>query len=165
MKDGHIMQVAEPLTLYNHPRNLFVAGFIGSPGMNFFKGTVTRFGNVLQFIEKNNQATPLIITLDAGLSEKAADYVGKSVVFGIRPEDVKECVPIGQPATPGSVEATVEVSEPMGAETFLYLTTGATSFIARVKPTDEFEADQKVRLTFKLTHAHLFDAVTEQALI
>jgi multiple sugar transport system ATP-binding protein len=164
MKDGHIMQVAEPLTLYNHPENLFVAGFIGSPGMNFFKGTITKAGNGLQFVEANDKATPVTVTLDANLSTKAAAYVGKSVVFGIRPEDVQDTLTVTGPDAGRTVEVKVEVSEPMGSETYLYLSSGVTSFIARVRPTDRFETDQKVKVTFKLENAHLFDVTTEKVL-
>jgi multiple sugar transport system ATP-binding protein len=153
MKDGHIMQVAEPLTLYNHPENLFVASFIGSPGMNFFKGTITKTGDALRFVETNDKATPVTVTLD-----------GKPVVFGIRPEDVQDTLTMSGSDADRTVEVKVEVSEPMGAETYLYLNSGVTSFIARVRPTDRFETDQKVKVTFRLENAHLFDATTEKVL-
>jgi multiple sugar transport system ATP-binding protein len=164
MKDGHIMQVAEPLTLYNHPENLFVASFIGSPGMNFFKGTIKQTGTVFQFVETNDKATPVTVTLDARLAATASGHVGKPVVFGIRPEDVEDTLTVSAPAPERTVEVKVEVSEPMGSETYLYLNSGVTSFIARVRPTDRFEADQKVKVTFKLDNAHLFDATTEKVL-
>jgi len=164
MKDGHIMQVAEPLTLYNQPENLFVASFIGSPGMNFFNGTITKTGNTLQFVETNDKATPVTVTLDGNLSTKAAAYVGKPVVFGIRPEDVHDTLMTAAPDPDRTVEVKVEVSEPMGSETFLYLNSGVTSFIARVRPTDRFETDQKIKVTFRLENAHLFDATTEKVL-
>ncbi len=164
MKDGHIMQVAEPLTLYNHPENLFVASFIGSPGMNFFKGTITKTGNAFQFVETNDKATPVTVSLDANLSTKAAAYVGKPVIFGIRPEDVQDTLSAVAPDADRTVEVKVEVSEPMGSETYLYLNSGVTSFIARVRPTDRFETDQKVKVTFRLENAHLFDATTEKVL-
>jgi len=164
MKDGHIMQVAEPLTLYNQPENLFVASFIGSPGMNFFNGTITKTGNTLQFVETNDKATPVTVTLDGNLSTKAAAYVGKPVVFGIRPEDVHDTLMTAAPDPDRTVEVKVEVSEPMGSETFLYLNSSVTSFIARVRPTDRFETDQKIKVTFRLENAHLFDATTEKVL-
>ena len=164
MKDGHIMQVAEPLELYNQPENLFVAGFIGSPAMNFFRGTVRQAGNVLQFVEANEKATPITITLDERLSAKAAGYIGKPIVFGIRPEDVQDTLVVTNPEAGRTIEVKVEVSEPMGSETYLYLTTGATAFIARVNPTDRFEADQKIKVTIKLENVHLFDGTTEKVL-
>ena len=163
MKDGRIMQVASPLELYNRPENMFVAGFIGSPPMNFFKGRLQKgAGAHLEFIETNDKAAPVRFTLDARLSALGAAYVGKEIVFGVRPEDVQESAadaPAGQ-----TIEVKVEVSEPMGAETFLYLSTGATSFIARVRPTDRFDVGQSVKVGFKMDSAHLFDPATEQVL-
>jgi multiple sugar transport system ATP-binding protein len=164
MKDGYIMQVDEPLKLYNQPENMFVAGFIGSPPMNFFRGTIRRTGDTLQFVETNEAATPVVITLDARLSAKASAYVGKSIVFGIRPEDVQDTLTVTNPEAGRTIEVKVEVSEPMGSETYLYLTTGASSFIARVNPTDRFETDQKIKVTLRLENAHLFDGTTEKVL-
>ncbi|HSI09397.1 MAG: ABC transporter ATP-binding protein [Rariglobus sp.] len=164
MKDGHIMQVAEPLELYNHPENMFVAGFIGSPPMNFLRGTIKQAESGLQFIETNTQGTPVVVTLNADLSRKVADRVGKPVVFGIRPEDVQNTLAVTNADSGATVEVKVEVSEPMGSETYLYLTTGASSFIARVNPTDRFATDQKVKVTFKLSNVQFFDAETEQVI-
>ncbi len=163
MKDGRIMQVATPLELYNKPENVFVAGFIGSPPMNFFKGRLQKgSGDLLEFVEHNEKATPIRVTLDARLSAKGAPYVGKNIIFGIRPEDVQDTLTVDTPAAAHTIEVKVEVSEPMGAETYLYLSTGATNFIARVRPTDRFEPDQIVKVTIKMEAAHLFDADTEQ---
>lgn len=164
MKDGNIMQVAEPLELYNNPKNLFVAGFIGSPQMNLFKGTIRRAADTLVFTEDNANAVtaPVSFTLDARLSAKAAAHVGKPVVLGIRPENVQTAQSVANPAATADVK--VEVSEPMGSETYLYLHSGATAFIARVAPTDHYEAGQHVKVVFDISKAHLFDATTEQAL-
>ena len=164
MKDGNIMQVAEPLELYNHPQNLFVAGFIGSPPMNFFKGTVKRAGNHLSFIENNPKGSPITVQLGESLAAKAAAHVDKPIILGIRPEDVQDSLTLSTPNPAHTVEVTVEVSEPMGAETYLYLDTGAHSFIARVRPTDRFEVNQKVKVTLRMDTAHLFDVTTEQVL-
>jgi multiple sugar transport system ATP-binding protein len=163
MKDGNIMQVAEPLDLYNHPANLFVAGFIGSPPMNFFKGSLRGEDGRVRFIE-DNPGTPLSITLDASLAKKAADYVGKPVILGVRPEAVRDTLTSASPDPALTAEVKVEVSEPMGSETLLYLDTGATSFIARVNPTDKFDAGQRIQVTFDLGNAHLFDPASELAL-
>lgn len=162
MKDGYILQVAEPLTLYNHPDNLFVAGFIGSPPMNLFKGVIERVNGAVWFIEQN-PTSPLRIELDAALAKRAENYLGKIIVFGIRPEDIEDAQTAT--GTPGrTVEVKVDISEPMGAETYLYLNTGATSFIARVRPTDRFQPNDVVKVVFNLHHAHLFDAATEQTI-
>jgi multiple sugar transport system ATP-binding protein len=171
MKDGRIMQVAEPLTLYNQPDNLFVAGFIGSPPMNFFRGKLrpapaSAPGSypLLQFVEKNDQLPPTLVTLDERLSRLGAAHNGKEVILGIRPEDVQDTPAVPQANPAHTVEVRVEVAEPMGAETFLYLDTGATNFIARVRPTDRFEVNQAVKVTFKIENAHLFDVETEKVL-
>jgi multiple sugar transport system ATP-binding protein len=165
MKDGAIMQVAEPLELYNRPKNLFVAGFIGSPPMNLFPGTIRRSGDRLTFTETNTKGVPVAVALDERLSAKAAQHIDKPVVFGIRPEDVQDALTVPN-ALPAAVttEVKVEVAEPMGSETFLYLNSGATAFIARVRPTDHYVIDQKIQVTFDVSKAHLFDAATELAL-
>ncbi|HSI08108.1 MAG: ABC transporter ATP-binding protein [Rariglobus sp.] len=164
MKDGRIMQVATPLDLYNHPANIFVAGFIGSPPMNFFRGTLRAADGLLEFVEKNDTGRPLTFTLNPRLSALGANHVGKEIIFGIRPEDVQDTLGLETPNPFHTAEVTVEVSEPMGSETFLYLTSGATNFIARFQPTDRFESGRKVKVTLKIDAAHLFDATTEEAI-
>ena len=156
MKDGDIMQVAEPLTLYNQPANLFVAGFIGSPAMNFFNGTVRRAGNSLSFVEDNPAAPPL--TLPLGAQAKA--YVDRPITLGLRPEDINDAAT----DSPTTAEVMVEITEPMGAETFVHLNTGATPFIARVRPTAHFAIGQKARIAFRTEKIHLFDPATGQAI-
>ena len=164
MKDGIIMQVDEPLDLYNKPVNMFVAGFIGSPPMNFLKGSLEKTGNQLTFIEDNPEGTPARINLDNELSRRAANHVGKKIVFGIRPEDVEDAQLVSAEENENAIDLTVEVSEPMGHETNLYLTTGAHSLIARVHSDHTFKAGQKTKVVFNLTNAHLFDAETEETL-
>ncbi|MEI7550875.1 MAG: sn-glycerol-3-phosphate ABC transporter ATP-binding protein UgpC [Verrucomicrobiota bacterium] len=164
MKDGNIMQVAAPLQLYNHPENMYVAGFIGSPPMNFFKGQIKRTGNHLSFVETNPKGAPLTVQLPEALAAKAAGHVDQPIVLGIRPEDVQDSLNLSSPNPAHTIDVTVEVSEPMGSETYLYLDTGAHSFIARVRPTDRFEVNQKVKVTLRMDSAHLFDATTEAVL-
>ena len=158
MKDGHIMQVAKPLDLYNFPENMFVAGFIGSPPMNFFHGTIRQQEGRIQFVETNEQSAPVIITLDERLAAMARSHLGQPIVFGIRPEDVQDAQNLTSSGPSHLAAVTVEVSEPMGSETYLYLNTGASSFIARVRPRDRFDTGQKMDVSFKLENAHLFDA-------
>jgi multiple sugar transport system ATP-binding protein len=164
MKEGNIMQVAAPLDLYNHPDNLFVAGFIGSPPMNFFKGSLRSVGGHLSFVEDNPGAAPLTVVLDEALAGRSSSHQDRPVIFGIRPEAVHDSLTVASPDPGRTAEVRVEVAEPMGSETLLYLDTGATSFIARVSPTDRFDAGQKVQVTLDLAHAHVFDAATELAL-
>lgn len=164
MKDGNIMQVAQPLELYNHPANMFVAGFIGSPPMNFFKGRLQRAGHHLVFVETNSRGTPIKVELTDVLAAKATAYVDKDIVLGIRPEDAQDSLTLSSPNPAYTIEVSVEVSEPMGAETYLYLDTGAHSFIARVRASDRFDVGQKVQITFRMDKVHLFDPKTENVL-
>jgi len=159
MKDGRIMQVAEPMEIYNNPANLFVAGFIGSPPMNFLRGTIQRDGSQSIFVEDNPTNPPIKITLNEKLAKKASSHVGLPVILGLRPEHVRDAV--GRPAM---ASLRIEVAEPMGAETFLYLTSGAHAFVARVDPNRRFELNQSLSVSFDLEHAHLFDPASEQAL-
>jgi multiple sugar transport system ATP-binding protein len=164
MKDGNILQVAEPLELYNQPDNLFGAGFIGSPPMNFFRGTLRSSSGRVSFVEDNTVAAPLTVPLDEKLAASSPAHLDQPVVFGIRPEAIRDTLSVAPPEGAPLADVRVEVSEPMGSETLLYLDTGATSFIARVNPTDRFDAGQRVQVSLDLSHAHLFDAATEQVL-
>jgi multiple sugar transport system ATP-binding protein len=164
MKDGNILQVAEPLALYNHPENLFVAGFIGSPPMNFFKGTVETDNGRLVFLEAGNQGTPLHLALGDALARKAADHLGRPLVLGIRPENVTDVLTAGDADPKHTAEVQIEVVEPMGAETYLYLDTGANPLVARVRATDRFDPNNRLKVSFEMEKAHLFDAATEQIL-
>ncbi len=164
MKDGNAMQVAEPLTLYHRPENLFVAGFIGSPPMNFFRGTIQAEGARQWFVEANDRGTSVRLQLGESLARRAAGRADRSLILGIRPEDVRDEAP-GEPMDASrTAEVTIEVVEPMGAETYLYLHTGATAFVARVRATDRFEPARRLRVCFDVDKAHLFDPETEQVL-
>jgi len=162
MKDGNIMQVADPLELYNRPANMFVAGFIGSPPMNFFRGTLEKEGDSTHFMEDNPSGNAARIKLDDSLARKGAAYEGRPVVFGIRPEDVVDRLSAPNPMPEQTARVRVDVAEPMGNETFLYLDTGASSFIARAPRHEKFDTDQEVEIQFDVSNAHLFDPETEE---
>lgn len=161
MKDGRIMQVDDALTIYNHPNNMFVAGFIGSPPMNFIRGKLTPKGNLLQFKEVNAMHEGFEITLDDNLSRKGEPYENKEIILGIRPEDLNDVMSVTNPNPDTIVAAQVEVSEPMGSETYLYLDTGENSFIARVSSSERYEIHQETKIYFNLAKCHLFDPDTE----
>ncbi|HEX2860261.1 MAG TPA: ABC transporter ATP-binding protein [Lacunisphaera sp.] len=156
MKDGVITQVAPPLELYRQPANLFVGGFIGSPPMNFFRGTLGAVGDGLVFTE-NNPAKALRLTLPAGPGNA---FIGRPVVLGLRPEALR----LATNAEPDTAIVHVELAEPMGAETYLHLNTGATLFIARVGSEHGFRTGANVRIGFDPAQARLFDAESEQAI-
>ena len=161
MKDGNIMQVAEPLTLYNHPENMFVAGFIGSPPMNFISGTLRGNGTGVEFVE---DGTGTGITLNPRLSALSQNYAGREIVFGIRPEDIKETVETEEDGNSDSVRAKIEVAEPMGAEIYLYLNTGSHPLIARMSANRSYTVGQDIGMRFDQDHALLFDPETEEVL-
>jgi multiple sugar transport system ATP-binding protein len=160
MKDGDIMQVAPPLELYNRPANLFVAGFIGSPPMNFFQGRIKRSGDGLEFIETNETGAALRVPLDARLTRIAQAAMDRPLVFGVRAEDVR----LAAAGEPGAHLVAIELAEPMGAETFLHLSTGVTTFIARVSPDWLHVAGSGTHVRFDLAKAHLFDPTTQRVL-
>ena len=153
MKDGEIMQVAEPLKLYNEPANLYVASFIGSPPMNLFTGKIIAQDGSLVFHEENPAGHPIQVRLPERLKDLAGSRGDQSTVLGIRPEDIAEVSDQDE----GAINIPLEIAEPMGAETYLYLNTGATSFIARVDPTATHKPGDPVSLQFDPSKLHLFD--------
>jgi multiple sugar transport system ATP-binding protein len=160
MRDGLIMQVADPLTLYLRPENMFVAGFIGSPPMNLLKGKVQQRNGSVAFVEdgeKNNLTVPLQGTLQ----NRAGKYVDKAVVFGIRPENISSEPKEGF-NTP--VTMTVEIAEPMGSESLVYLKSGSGYLIARVHGEHLFRLNEQVTFQLNLDKAALFDPETEQVI-
>ncbi len=164
MKDGDIMQVAEPLELYNHPDNMFVAGFIGSPPMNFLRGTLSVESGKTWFTEANDKGRPIRLRLTDKLAVAGAPRIGKMVVLGIRPEDIADALTVPDAHPERCAGSKVDVSEPMGAETYLYLDSGAHSFIAKVRSGDKYDINQGVELYFDMDKAHLFDPETEKVL-
>jgi len=160
MKDGHIMQVDEPLALYHVPHNVFTAGFIGSPPMNFAPGAILRVNGRMHFKEDRDHGTGFSFPLDARLSEQVRSHGDRPVVFGFRPEDIHDALPETADESRPVVEATVEVVEPMGSESLLYLRSGTHDFIARVRPTSRYATGQSVRLALDLAKVQLFDPKT-----
>ena len=153
---GRIEQIGTPQELYNEPANKFVAGFIGSPAMNFFNVKVD--GNRIT----NSEGLDIAISEGQAKILKETGYQGKEVIFGIRPEDVSSR-PIVQEVYPdANVDAEVVVSELLGAETMLYLKLGETEFAARVDARDFHNPGEKVNLTFNVAKGHFFDAETEK---
>ncbi|MBN1864189.1 MAG: sn-glycerol-3-phosphate ABC transporter ATP-binding protein UgpC [Victivallales bacterium] len=158
MKDGVIQQVDEPLKVYDNPTNLFVAGFIGTPPMNTFKGSLASEAGKLAFSNESFK-----IDLPDMWKEKAEPYTGKEVVFGIRPEDLGSEEAEQNTAAP-RIKAKIEVVEPMGSETYLYLTTGDNSFIARVDAHRKAVVGEEISLGVAIKKVHLFDGQTENAI-
>ena len=158
MKDGIIQQVDTPQNLYDYPCNTFVAGFIGSPQMNFLDGTVAKKGDQYA-IDLGGDLIPLP-------KEKTADgkldaYVGKKVKMGIRPEDIDDEPEFMAKHPDCQLDAEVEVSEMMGAEIYLYLDYKGNKMTARVSPTSKARHGDTVRVAFDPHKVHVFDVETE----
>jgi multiple sugar transport system ATP-binding protein len=166
MKDGKVQQIAEPLTVYNQPANLFVGGFIGSPPMNFLRGTLQASGHRVQFVEdaRAGKKESIRLTVQDEQAHKLQNYHGKAIILGIRPENLEDKLYVTDP-DPGTVfTSVVEVVEPMGAETYLYLNTGHHSLIARSRQRQsKAEVNHPVELVADMKKARFFDPKSELA--
>lgn len=156
---GILQQIDTPQALYDHPDNLFVAGFIGSPAMNFFPATLRKDGNAL-YVDGGTFA----VQVPENRVSTYAPYVGKSIIFGIRPEDIHnpEFAPPGIIAQP--LEAVVDVTELMGNEIFVYLKNGDHNFVARVDPRSRYQMGDRVQVVLNMANMHIFDRDTEKAI-
>jgi multiple sugar transport system ATP-binding protein len=163
MKDGHIMQVDDPITLYDRPRNLFVAGFIGTPPMNFLHGSLVSKGGSLYFEQQGGHCS---VQLDeTRLGEKVRPFVDRKVVFGIRPEDIHATRETWDGGRERTVTARVEVIEPVGSESIWYLSCGPSTFVAKVNSHVKAEVNREKELGFNVSKAHLFDPESEEAIV
>lgn len=156
MKDGLIQQVDSPLNIYSEPHNLFVAGFLGSPPMNFLKGSLQiKNGNVL-FKEMKDG----VVELNLGERKAAEPFAGKDIVIGIRPEDCDMVAP-GKAPSENSFQAVVDIVEPMGAETYFYIQTGEHTMISRSHASvDQREAGHRLQFEVNADKVHIFDPET-----
>ncbi len=159
MKDGIIQQVDSPQELYNHPVNMFVAGFIGSPQMNFCDAVIAQEGNDT-FVKFGTNS----IKLTDAKAAKVKDYIGKEVVMGIRPEDMYDDSDSLAKFSGTVCTANVDVTELMGAETYLYLVIDDINFVARVKPDTTSERNQTISICMDPEKIHIFDKETEKAI-
>ena len=160
MKDGIVQQVDAPQVLYNYPCNVFVAGFIGSPQMNFCTAKLAKNGNdtYVEFGEGKK------VKLTAKKADACKDYIGKEVVMGIRPEDMYDDELSLSQFKDTAFTASVEVTEHMGAETYLYLSVDSTPFTARVKPTSTAERGMEIKVCLDPEKIHIFDKATERVI-
>lgn len=156
---GRVEQIGTPQELYNEPANKFVAGFIGSPAMNFFNVKVAS-GKLT-----NNEGLNMDLPEGKAKLLKEQGYEGKEVILGIRPEDIQSSN-LAQQAYPNqTIEAEVVVSELLGAETMLYLRAGSTEFVSRVEARDFRNPGEKITVALNLNKSHFFDAQTEHRII
>lgn len=159
MNNGSIQQCDTPLHIYDNPANVFVAGFIGTPPMNIFKGELVSENGSLIF-----KAGRISVPMLAEWIPEIEQYTDKPVLFGIRPEDIgSERAELRSAA---SLRAKVEVIEPMGAETYLHLDTGTgTNCIARIDTRRRIMPGEELSLAVLMNHAHLFDPDTEMRIV
>jgi multiple sugar transport system ATP-binding protein len=157
---GVLQQVDTPQNLYDHPANTFVAGFIGSPAMNFFEAKLVGSDASLTV-----QTRGFEVQVPERRVPDLKQHLGQDVVFGIRPEDIhdKRFTPVGVMAAP--ITARVDVIEPMGSEHYLYLVVGDKAFVARVDPRSTASVGQEMEVAFNMDNMHLFDAQTEEAIL
>lgn len=158
MKDGVVQQVDTPQNLYNAPQNLFVAGFIGSPQMNFTKVNVVKENDTIYL--KNSVFN---VALPNEKAEKVESYVGKQVIMGIRPEDIHdEEIFLSVAAEDAKFKSEIKISEMLGAEVYLYFNIEGSDFTARVNPRSTAKIGDVITMAVDTKKIHIFDAETEQ---
>jgi multiple sugar transport system ATP-binding protein len=162
MKDGFIQQVDSPQALYEKPNNIFVAGFIGSPQMNFVDVKVEKRGSEIHLTFGKED-----IKLPEGKASKldGTDYIGKEVVLGIRPESIHDEAVFLESMADSTIEAKIELVEMLGSETYLYLSFENTNFVARVNPRTKARAGDITRVALDANKIYLFDKETERVII
>ncbi len=159
MKDGVVQQVDTPQNLYQKPGNLFVAGFMGSPQMNFLDAVISeKGGNVIATIGGEHE---VIVPAAKAKVLKDKGYVGKKVVLGIRPEDIHDSQMFLETSPSKPMNSVVKVYELLGAEVFLYFDVDGTQVTARVDPRTTAKTGDPIRFAFDMEKAHFFDKETE----
>ena len=155
---GKLQQLDTPQALYDRPANIFVAGFIGSPAMNFFPSKIKQSEGKL-FVETEG----FTVAIPDNRSKPYFDYVDKKVVFGLRPDDIHAPQFLPPNIHAEKVDCKVDVIELMGNEIFLYLINKTNSFIARVDPRTYFKIGDEVQVALNMDNFHIFDPETEMA--
>ena len=161
MNDGRVQQIDVPLVLYNEPVNLFVAGFLGSPPMNFISGKLKEDGDKLRFHE--DEGGTIEVAFAAADRPAAREFVGQNIILGIRPEnlDVSTLSRKESKAAATGFPAIIDIVEPVGAETDLYLQTGAHTLVCHSQSAfDRKDAGRRLQFEVNLAKAHLFDPVS-----
>ena len=158
MNAGLLQQIDTPQNLYDRPGNKFVAGFIGSPAMNFFDGKLEKADGKLVF-----DAGSFKVDIPGNKTSVYDSYAGKSVTFGIRPEDVHDPAYIPANITPSKISAKVDVTELMGNEINAFFNNGDHSFVGRIDPRSGFKFGDDVEVVLNMGNFHIFDKETEEA--
>ncbi len=156
MRSGVLQQVDTPQELYDHPTNVFVAGFIGSPAMNFFKASLEKSDGSLII-----DADTFQVNVPPSKIDRYMPHAGKQVIFGIRPDDVHDPT-FSPPVYASPVEAKVEVTELMGNEIFMHFVSGENAFIGRIDPRTAFKVGDTIECVFDMDNMHLFHVDGDQ---
>jgi len=161
LNDGKMQQVDGPLELFNNPANLFVAGFIGSPAMNFIEATLQAGDGEICI-----RADPLALRLPQSHAERVQGLLGQQVVFGVRPQDIydRSLNPPVAASDANTVTLTVDVTEPIGATVYAYLTAKGHSLVADLDAETKAKDGEPLEVVFDMAKTHLFDPATERAL-
>ncbi|MBU1077361.1 MAG: sn-glycerol-3-phosphate ABC transporter ATP-binding protein UgpC [Spirochaetes bacterium] len=160
MKDGFIQQIENPINLYKNPVNRFVAGFIGSPPMNFIETKLVEVSKGYWLDEGTFK-----IRLPDNFKEAVKSHLNKNVIFGIRPEDIYDKLFYKESAPENTIKLTVEVVEPLGSEILVYFTTGKNSLTAKLEPRTDVSVNQDVEMVLDMSQIHIYDAETEKSLV
>jgi len=163
MKDGFVQQIASPLQIYTKPVNRFVAGFIGSPAMNFLSGKLEKRGRKTIFEESSKGIS---LPLQKKDESRLKRFAGNEIVFGIRPEHICYAAKTQSQSAKAKAKVTVEVVEPMGNETYVYFTTRkeGQQYVARIPSAEQPAVGKTIELSFDMSQARYFDPATEQVL-
>jgi multiple sugar transport system ATP-binding protein len=162
MKDGFVQQVDTPQALYERPVNMFVAGFMGSPQMNFINARVEKRGEEIHLLFGKDD-----VKLPEGKAKKleGTDYIGKEIVLGIRPESVHDEAVYLESMPESIVEAEIQIVENLGSETYLYMVIDGADFTARVNPRTKARAGDIIKVALDTNKLQLFDKETERVIL
>ena len=168
MKDGFVQQIDTPQNLYENPVNKFVAGFLGSPQMNFIDAELKEeYGQfIVEFGATNGRGNRYqIIVPESKVNEDLGNYVGKEIILGVRPESIHDEEMYLSNASTGVIDANVEITEMMGAETYLYLLCEGIPLTARVSPRSTARPGDDIKVAIDPNRIHIFDKETEKAIV
>ncbi|SEH51573.1 multiple sugar transport system ATP-binding protein [Ruminococcus flavefaciens] len=168
MKDGFVQQIDTPQNLYENPVNKFVAGFLGSPQMNFIDAELKEeYGQyIVEFGATNGRGNRYqIIVPESKVNEELNNYVGKEITLGVRPESIHDEEMYLSNASTGVIDANVEITEMMGAETYLYLLCEGIPLTARVSPRSTARPGDDIKVAIDPNRIHIFDKETEKAIV
>lgn len=157
---GKLMQIDTPTNLYDHPANVFVAGFIGSPSMNFFDNCDLVEDGGAMYVDTGSYH----LAVPEDRYDLYRPHLGSKVIFGIRPENIAHADFPPPGIIPSPIDANIDVIEEMGHEKILYLEEGGKTFLARIDPRAQVHVGERVHMQVNMGAMHLFDADTEQAL-